>query len=61
MVDKTKFLKTHWLILLWFGKNTDGQTADGQIIHIKKKTPKQTYCTRTKYVTEHQYFLCHTT
>lgn len=32
-----KFLKTHWLILLWFGKNTDGQTADGQIIHIKKK------------------------
>lgn len=36
-MDKTKFLKTHWLILLWFGKNTDGQMADGQIIHIKKK------------------------
>lgn len=41
LVDKTKFLKTHWLILLWFGKNTDGQTADGQIIHIKKKRPSK--------------------
>lgn len=41
LVDKTKFLKTQWLILLWFGKNTDGQTADGQIIHIKKKRPSK--------------------
>lgn len=37
-------------------QNTDGQAADGQIIHIKKnQTPKQTYCTGTKYITEHQF------